>query len=87
LAAEVSLRLLLAWRDLARAAYGGFPLSYWDRDWPQLPGSSPAGRCPMTTAAPSAALATIQPVFTDAERVALAGFLAGYRGLTRGPTP
>ena len=24
-----------------------------------------------------------QPVFTDAERVALAGFLAGYRGLTR----
>ena len=27
----------------------------------------------MTTAAPSAALATIQPVFTDAERVALAG--------------
>ena len=37
----------------------------------------------MTTAVPSAALATIQPVFTDAERVALAGFLAGYRGLTR----
>src|SRR5256886_4685690 len=49
----------------------------------QRPGSSLAGRCPMTTAAPSAALATIQPVFTDAERVALAGFLAGYRGLTR----
>ena len=37
----------------------------------------------MTTTAPSAALATIQPVFADAERVALAGFLAGYRGLTR----
>ena len=37
----------------------------------------------MTTAVPSAALATVQPVFTDAERVALAGFLAGYRGLTR----
>src|SRR5512146_588066 len=37
----------------------------------------------MTTAAPSAVLATIQPVFSDAERVALAGFLAGYRGLTR----
>jgi integrase/recombinase XerD len=36
----------------------------------------------MTTAAPSTALATIQPVFTDAERLALAGFLAGYRGLT-----
>ena len=37
----------------------------------------------MTTATPSTALVTIQPAFTDAERVALAGFLAGYRGLTR----
>jgi hypothetical protein len=37
----------------------------------------------VTTAAPSVALATVQPAFTDAERVALAGFLAGYRGLTR----
>jgi len=37
----------------------------------------------MTTAAPSTALATIQLAFTDAERLALAGFLAGYRGLTR----
>jgi integrase/recombinase XerD len=32
---------------------------------------------------PSTALATIQPAFTGAERLALAGFLAGYRGLTR----
>ena len=38
----------------------------------------------MTTAAPSTALATIQPAFTDAVRLALTGFLAGYRGLTRG---
>jgi site-specific recombinase XerD len=37
----------------------------------------------MTTAAPSTALVTIQPAFTDPERLALAGFLAGYRGLTR----
>ena len=37
----------------------------------------------MTTAAPSTALARIQPAFTDAERIALAGFPAGYRGLTR----
>jgi integrase/recombinase XerD len=37
----------------------------------------------MTTAAPSTALVTIQPAFTDAERLALAGYLAGYRGLTR----
>ena len=37
----------------------------------------------MTTAAPSTALVTIQPAFAGAERLALAGFLAGYRGLTR----
>ena len=37
----------------------------------------------MSTAAPSTALVTIQPAFTDPERLALAGFLAGYRGLTR----
>ena len=37
----------------------------------------------MTTTAPSTALVTIQPAFTDAERFALAGFMAGYRGLTR----
>jgi site-specific recombinase XerD len=37
----------------------------------------------MTTTTPSTALATIQPAFTDPERLALAGYLAGYRGLTR----
>ena len=61
----------------------GFSVNRWDRNWPSFPGSSPAGRCSMTTAAPSTALATMQPAFTDAERLALAGFLTGYRGLTR----
>ena len=37
----------------------------------------------MTATIPSAALATIRPAFTGSERLALAGFLAGYRGLTR----
>jgi Phage integrase family len=37
----------------------------------------------MTTAARSTAIATIQPVFTGSERLALAGFPAGYRSLTR----
>jgi hypothetical protein len=32
---------------------------------------------------PSTVLATIQPAFTESERLAVAGFLAGYRGLTR----
>jgi site-specific recombinase XerD len=41
----------------------------------------------MTTAAPSTALATIQPAFTDPERLTLAGFLAGYRRLTREAYP
>ena len=36
----------------------------------------------MTATAPSTALVMIQPAFTDAERLALAGFLAGHRGLT-----
>jgi integrase/recombinase XerD len=37
----------------------------------------------MTTTPPSTALATIQPAFADPERLAFAGFLAGYLGLTR----
>jgi hypothetical protein len=37
----------------------------------------------MITAVPSTALATIQPAFTEAERLALAGYLAGYRVLAR----
>lgn len=31
----------------------------------------------------STSLVPVQPVLTDAERLALAGYLAGYRGLTR----
>jgi len=37
----------------------------------------------MATTSTSAAVATIEPVFTEPERLALAGFLAGYTGLTR----
>ena len=37
----------------------------------------------MATTTPSAALVPIAPVFTNTERLALAGFLAGYAGLTR----
>src|SRR5215467_5549844 len=40
-------------------------------------------RCPMITTTPSAALVPAAPVFTNTERLALAGFLAGYSGLTR----
>jgi integrase/recombinase XerD len=37
----------------------------------------------MATTTPSAALVRPEPVFSDQERLALAGFLAGYSGLTR----
>ena len=37
----------------------------------------------MTTTTPSAALIPVAPVFTNTERLALAGLLAGYGGLTR----
>ena len=37
----------------------------------------------MATTIPSTALVPVAPVFTNAERLALAGFLAGYTGLTR----
>jgi integrase/recombinase XerD len=37
----------------------------------------------MTTTTQSAALVPTAPVFTSTERLALTGFLAGYRGLTR----
>jgi Phage integrase, N-terminal SAM-like domain len=37
----------------------------------------------MTTTTASAALIPAAPVFTNTERLALAGFLAGYSGLTR----
>ena len=36
-----------------------------------------------TTSTPSTAIAVAEPVFTHQERLALAGFLAGYTGLTR----
>jgi integrase/recombinase XerD len=37
----------------------------------------------MATTTPSTALVPFTPVFTGTERLALAGFLAGYSGLTR----
>jgi integrase len=37
----------------------------------------------MATTSTSTAVAIVEPVFTEPERLALAGFLAGYTGLTR----
>src|SRR5208283_3925761 len=41
------------------------------------------GGAMMAAATASTSLVPVQPVFTESERLALAGFLAGYRGLTR----
>jgi integrase len=41
------------------------------------------GGFPMTTITSAAALLLAEPVFSDQEKLALAGFLAGYSGLTR----
>jgi hypothetical protein len=41
----------------------------------------------MAATIPSTSLVPVQPVFSDAERLALAGFLAGYRGLPERRTP
>jgi hypothetical protein len=43
----------------------------------------PGRKVPDDPCRPSTAPATIQPAFTGAGRLPLAGFLAGYRGLTR----
>jgi hypothetical protein len=43
---------------------------------------SPSG-AQMAATTPATSLVPVQPVFTETERLALARFLAGYRGLTR----
>src|SRR6266516_2246279 len=53
---------------------------------PALRVSAGSGRYPMTTitsSSTSTVIAVCEPVFTGPERLALAGFLAGYTGLTR----
>jgi hypothetical protein len=40
-----------------------------------------------TTSATSTAITVAGPVFAGSEQLALAGFLAGYTGLTRQATP
>jgi integrase/recombinase XerD len=57
----------------------GFRSIAGGRRWPSLPGSQPVREVPDDHCRPR----PIQPAFTDSERLALAGFLAGYRGLTR----
>jgi hypothetical protein len=45
--------------------------------------STRPGRCPLATTSTSTAVAVVESVFTEPGRLARAGFLAGYTGLTR----
>jgi hypothetical protein len=65
------MRLTFGFRSIARALRLAQP-----------PGSQPGREVPDDHCRPIHRARPIQPVFTDAERLALAGFLAGYRGLT-----
>jgi integrase/recombinase XerD len=55
----------------------------WGLCGPGLPGPSRSRRCLIASTIPSSSLVPVQSAFTGAERLALAGYLAGYRGLTR----
>jgi len=67
----------------SRTVYVPGNVHRWDLRRPGLPGPGRLWRCPMAATTPSASLVPVQPVFAESERLALAGFLAGYRGLTR----
>ncbi len=61
----------------ALAAYVAGIVHRWDLRRPGLLGPGCPWRCQMAAATDSTSLVPIQPVFTDAERLALAGYLAG----------
>ena len=58
-------------------------MNCWGRDWPSFPRFQPGREVPDDHCRPICCARHDPACLTDAERVALAGFLAGYRGLTR----
>src|SRR5712692_876337 len=74
----------VTFRDQPGRLIGEVKQCRWGHGGPSLPrASARPGRCPMATTSTSRAVATVELVFSSAERLALAGFLAGYTGLTR----
>jgi len=71
------------WPSLRRRRTLRASFTDWDLRRPGLLGPGCPWRCLMAAAKVSSSLVHVQPVFTDTERPALAGYLAGYRGLTR----
>src|ERR1019366_1956287 len=76
-------RRLVTWRDCRSRLTVEFSLSAGASAGQHRGLSLSPRRCLMATTSPSTALVPVAPVFTSAERLALAGFLAGYTGLTR----
>jgi hypothetical protein len=58
-------------------------LSCWGLGWPSFGVATRTPEVPDGHHDPSAALVPVAPVFPNTERLALAGFLAGYSSLTR----
>ena len=58
-------------------------MTCWSLGWPNTWGLSPKPGGALAAIIPSAAPVPVTPVFTNTERLALAGLLAGYSGLTR----
>src|SRR5712664_1137315 len=73
----------VTWRDGCARSTVGFSLFAGTSAVPASGSQSVPRRCLMATTTPSAVLVPVAPVFTNTERLALAGFLAGYSGLTR----
>jgi integrase/recombinase XerD len=75
--------LAVTWHDRRRRLTVTFKVICWA--WPPLAsGPQPCTpEVPHDHHDPSAALVPVTPLFTTAERLAIAGFLAGYSGLTR----
>ena len=60
-----------------------FSSAGWGLGWPSIGALARAPGVPDGNTMPSAALVPVTPVFTNTERLALAGFLAGYTGVRR----
>ena len=73
---------VVTWRIGSRSSYGGIPVIRWGRACPAS-GLSLPPEVPDDHHDPAAARMPAAPVFSNAERLALAGFLAGDSGLTR----
>jgi hypothetical protein len=77
-AERITTAVALEWAVLPAGAS-----QWWWQQRLSLPGLGRHREAPMTTTIPSTAVVPSRPVLSGQERLALAGFRAGYTGLTR----